>query len=205
MMQMRAAQKGATLIVSLVFLLVFLVMALSIFRGALTSAQAIGNMQWRNEAISAANETIDALLSESRVATDTANLTQEVNAAPFGYDVNGDNAADIRVSFPPVTIDVNGVASTRAGPRCLRIRPIPPSELSPSRPQDAGCFASSSAGGIAVASGGGATPATGSPSLCANTEWTMTVRATDPSTSTSVDVVQGFAVRVPTVSVPVCD
>ncbi len=48
-------------------------MALSIFRGALTSSQAIGNMQWRNEAISAANETIDLLLSEARVATDTAN------------------------------------------------------------------------------------------------------------------------------------
>lgn len=204
-MPMRVQQRGATLIVSLVFLLVFLVMALSIFRGALTSAQAIGNMQWRNEAISAANETIDLLLSEARVATDTANLTQQVNATPFGYDLNGDNVADIRVSFPPVTIEVNGAPSTRAGPRCLRIRPIPPSELSPSRPQDAGCFASSSAGGVAIASGGGATPATGSPSLCANTEWSMTVQATDPSTSTSVDVVQGFSVRVPTVSVPTCD
>jgi hypothetical protein len=197
MMSMPTREKGSILIVSLVFLLVFLVMALSVYRGALTSSQAIGNMQWRNEAISAANEAIDRLLSTSRVATEAAIVTGEVNATPFVYDVNADNAPDVRVNFPPVEID--GV--TRAGPRCLRLMPIPPSALSPTRAEDAGCFASSSSGGIAVEG----TPVTGSTSLCANSEWSMTVQATDPSTNTSVDVVQGFAVRVPTVSVPVCN
>lgn len=194
----KARERGSTLIISLVFLLVFLVMALSIFRGALTSSQAIGNMQWRNEAISAANETIDRLLSSANVATQTPVVVALVNGADgkggIPYDVNGDNTADIIVRFPTI----NGVT----GPQCLRVRPIPSTELSPSREEDSGCFTSSTAGGIAVEGGGGATPATGPSSLCANSEWSMTVRATDASTSTSVDVVQGFAVRVPTVSIP---
>jgi type II secretory pathway pseudopilin PulG len=202
MMSMQRRERGATLIISLIFLLIFLVMALSIFRGALTSSQAIGNMQWRNEAISAANEAIDRLLSNSNIATQAQIVTAQVNTTPFTYDANADGTRDVVVNFPPVTIE--GV--TRAGPRCLRLRPIPPTELSPTRPEDAGCFSSSSAGGIAIeGGGGGATPATGSTSLCASSEWSMTVRATDPSTSTSVDVVQGFSMRVPTVAVPVCD
>jgi hypothetical protein len=103
--------------------------------------------------------------------------------------VNGDNTNEIFVTLP-------------AAPACIRVRPIPASELSPTRVEDAGCFASTSAGGIAVEGGGGATPATGPSSLCANSEWSVTARATDASTSTSVEVVQGFAVRVPTVSIP---
>lgn len=194
-----ARERGSTLIISLVFLLVFLVMALSIFRGALTSSQAIGNMQWRNEAISAANETIDLLLSNANVATQTPVAVAQVNGADgkggVPYDINGDNKADVIVRFPTI----NGVT----GPQCLRVRPIPSTELSPTRAEDSGCFTSSSAGGIAVeGGGGGATPASGPSSLCANSEWSMTVRATDATTSTSVDVVQGFAVRVPTVSIP---
>jgi hypothetical protein len=198
MMAPHARERGSTLIISLVFLLVFLVMALSIFRGALTSSQAIGNMQWRNEAISAANETIDLLLSNANVATQTPVVVAQVNGADgkggIPYDINGDNAADVIVRFPTIS----GVT----GPQCLRVRPIPSTELSPSRAEDAGCFTSSTAGGIAVEGGGGATPASGPSSLCANSEWSMTVRATDASTSTSVDVSQGFAVRVPTVSIP---
>jgi hypothetical protein len=193
-----ARERGSTLIISLVFLLVFLVMALSIFRGSLTSSQAIGNMQWRNEAISAANETIDLLLSNANVATQTPVVVAQVNGADgkggIPYDINGDNTADVIVRFPTI----NGVT----GPQCVRVRPIPATELSPTRAEDAGCFTSSTAGGIAVEGGGGATPASGPSSLCANSEWSMTVRATDASTSTSVDVTQGFAVRVPTVSVP---
>ncbi len=194
-------ERGAALIVSLVFLLVFLVMALSIFRGASTSSQAIGNMQWRNEAISAANESIDRLLSTANVANQAANVTAQVNATPFQYDMSGDGVVDVRVNFPVVTLD--GVA--RAGPRCLRLVPIPPTQLSPNNPQDAGCFASSSSGGTSIQQGGGATPAAGSPSLCSNSDWMMTVRANDPSTSTNVDVVQGFSVRVLTTAVLACN
>ena len=59
--------------------------------------QAIGNMQWRNEAITAADDAIDRLLSTSDFANNTAVITQQVNAAPFQFDANGDGNSDIRV------------------------------------------------------------------------------------------------------------
>jgi hypothetical protein len=103
-------------------------------------------------------------------------------------------------------VTVDGVA--RAGPRCLRAAPILTSELNPSLAADLGCFSSSSASssglGTATAGGGTAT-VTSSPSLCSNTEWTITVQAVDGVTNTSVNVVQGVGVRVPTTAIPVCN
>ncbi|MEO7853784.1 MAG: type II secretion system protein [Rubrivivax sp.] len=202
-MKMRA-QRGSTLLVVMIFLLVFGMMTAAAFRGSMTSVQAIGNMQWRNEAITAANDAIDRLLSTADFANNTVGVTQAVNAAPFPLDINGDGVTDISVNFPVVTVD--GVA--RAGPRCLRAEPIPAAQLDPSLPADLGCFGSSSSGssglGIATAGGGTSTVAQ-TPSLCSNTEWTITVRAVDAVTNTRVDVVQGVGVRVSTTAVATCD
>jgi hypothetical protein len=203
----RHNQRGSVLLVAMILLLVFAVMAASTFRGSLTSAQAIGNMQWRGEAVTAANDAIDALLSSADFATNAANVTIAVNAAPYQVDINGDGVNDIAVSFPPVRID-GEPAPGRAGPRCLRAEPIPANMLDPDLPQDVGCFGSSSSSnsglGQATAGGGTATVMQ-SPSLCSNTEWSITVRAVDGVTNTSVDIVQGVGVRVPTTDVPVCN
>jgi Tfp pilus assembly protein PilV len=197
-------RRGSTLLVVMIFLLIFGIMAGATFRGSLTSAQAIGNMQWRNEAVTAANDALDSLLSTADFATNTAVVTAQVNAAPFQLDANGDGVNDIAVSFPVVTVD--GVA--RAGPRCKRSEPIPAKDLDPALPADIGCFGSSSAGspglGIGTA-GGGTSTVMQTPSLCSNTEWTIAVRAEDAVTNTTVDVVQGVGVRVPTTAVPVCN
>jgi Tfp pilus assembly protein PilV len=197
-------QRGSTLLVVMIFLLIFGVMAASSFRGSLTSAQTIGNMQWRSEAIDAANDAIDRLLSSADFATNTATVTQQVNAAAFQLDANGDGVNDVAVNFPPVTQD--GV--TRAGPRCKRAEPIPNKELDPTLAADIGCFGSTSSGssGVGVGTtGGGTATVAQSPSLCSNTEWSITVRATDAVTRTTVDVVQGVGVRVPTTVIPTCN
>jgi hypothetical protein len=200
------AQRGSTLLVVMIFLLLFGIMAASSFRGSLTSAKAIGNMQWRNEAIAAANDAIDRLLSTADFATNTKTTTDAVNGAPFQVDINGDGVNDIAVNLPVVTQD--GVA--RAGPRCSRSTPIPSTALDPSLPADLGCFgsASSSSSGLGVATGATGT-GTGtvqqSPSLCSDTEWSIRVRAIDAVTNTTVDVVQGVGVRVPTTDVPTCN
>jgi hypothetical protein len=198
----RHRQRGSTLLVAMIFLMLFALMAVSVFRSSLTSVQTIANMQWRTEAIEAAQDVIDRLLSTADFANNATLVTQQVNDAPFGMDANGDGVADILVTFPVVTLD--GVA--KAGPRCLRAEPIPNKDLDPTKPGDTGCFSSSTyEGGIAIdTSSGGSAPLTAGTSLCANTEWTITVRATDVVTNTSVDVVQGVGVRVPTVAVPEC-
>ena len=200
----RRRQRGSTLLVVMIFLLIFAIMAAATFRGSLTSAQAIGNMQWRNEAITAANDAIDRLLSTADFATNTAVVTNQVNAAPFVVDINGDGVNDISVSFPVVTQD--GVA--RAGPRCQRAEPIPSKDLDPALPQDIGCFGSGSASssGLGISTGGGGVGTVlSTPPLSSNTEWSITVRAVDGVTNTRADVVQGVGVRVPTTAVPVCN
>jgi type II secretory pathway pseudopilin PulG len=197
------AQRGSTLLVVMIFLLIFGIMAASTFRGSMTSVQAIGNMQWRTEAINGANDAIDRLLSSADFATNTLVVTQQVNAAPFQLDINGDGVNDISINLPVVTVDT----VARAGPRCLRAAPIPSNELNPGLAGDLGCFGSSSASssGLGTAVAGGVGTVVSSPSLCSNTEWTITVRAVDGVTNTSVDLVQGVGVRVPTTAIPVCN
>ena len=197
-------QRGSVLLVAMVMLLTAAILAAAAFRGSITSSRVIGNMQWRNEAIAAANDAIDRLLNSADFANNAAVVTTTVNAAPFQVDINGDGIADISTSLPVVTLD--GVA--RAGPRCLRAEAIPPSDLDPAKPADLGCFGTTSSNssglGMVTTPGGVATVAQ-SPSLCSNSEWSITVRAVDTVTNTSVDVVQGVGVRVPTTAVPTCD
>lgn len=197
-------ERGATLLVTLVFLLIFAALTAAIYRNSLSSAQAIGNMQWRNESISAANDAIDRLLSNADFAKNPTLVTETVNKTPFAYDANGDGVNDIQVSFPEVTID--GV--TRAGPRCVRAEPIPNKDLDPLVEEDRNCLGSADPNlGFSQATlvGTGSRPTAGSSSVCANTEWTVTVRATDALTNTSVDVVQGVGVRTWTSAVTTCN
>jgi Tfp pilus assembly protein PilV len=189
-------QRGVTLLVALVFLLIFALLAAATLNSTLTSGQAIGNMQWRAEAIAAADDAIDRILSSPDFATKTATITTQVNATPFKFDFNADGATDIAVSFPKVSID--GVE--KEGPRCTRYQSIPLTQLDPLADNDIGCFGSSAAEnsglGMAAQTGTGTLAFAAGQSICANSEWAVPVRATDPATSTSVDVVQGVGVRV---------
>jgi hypothetical protein len=187
-------QRGVTLIVAMLMLLVFALVAVSAFRNMLSSSQAIGNMQFRNESIAAANDTIDQLLSSDTFATSPTQVTAQMNANPNTVDINGDNVPDIKVTFP--SVKVAGV--DRTGPQCIRARPVQNSELDPNSSSDVGCFSSggSDFSGIGTASSdGGTTPTTASTSNCSDTNWTVTVQATDRATNTSVQVTQGIQLR----------
>lgn len=190
-------QKGFTMFVALILLLVFALMAAAALNTTLTSGQAIGNMQWRNEAIAAANDAIDQVLSTTDFATDTDKFTAQVNATPFRIDITGDGNDDISVTFPEVSLDGR---PKKVGPQCLRYQPVPLKKLKPAETRDINCFGSSAAENSGL---GNAEPgATGTitfnsgDSICATTEWAIPVRARDAVTATSVDVVQGVGVRV---------
>lgn len=191
----RDSQRGATLLVAMIFLLIFGVVAASALSGSMTSARAIGNMQWRAEAVNAANDVIDRLLGNADFAQRASVVTNQINSAPPSVDVNGDGVADVRVTLPPVTI----AGTTSAGPRCLRAKPVPQASLNPNNPQDTVCYGGTDPNatgvGIADASGGGTTK-TAEPGVCSNTEWSITVQADDAVTRTSATVTQGVGVRV---------
>ncbi|MBB5203613.1 hypothetical protein HNQ51_000906 [Inhella inkyongensis] len=188
---------------ALIFLLVFAVMAATMFRSSLTSVQALGNMQSRNETINAANDALDKVLSSADFATNPAVLTAETNKAPFRLDVNGDGVNDISVDFPVVTID----GKAKAGPRCLRVEPVPKSQIDPDSEQMRQCSGEdgSSHSGLGQQTGSGSSPVNQGLSGCSNTEWSITMQARDEVTNARVNVVQGVGVRVPTASVSTCE
>jgi hypothetical protein len=189
-------QNGSVLLVAMIFLILFSLIAASVYKSSISSVQALGNMQWRTESINAANDAIDKLLSDPTTFTNAATIGATVGATPLTFDVNGDGNTDVQVKF------LNDV-----GPECKRAVRIPAAELDVSVPEDVACMSSGSSNNTGL----GITNATGSTSglnqiisLCANVEWAMTVQATDSVTNTSVNVVQGVGVRSSITSLPGC-
>lgn len=86
-------QRGATLIVGLIMLLLLTLMVGSAFTLSGTNLKAVGNMQLRNEAIAAANAAI-----ELKVSSD---LTVAQIAEDIMIDINGDGVTDYLVQVTP--------------------------------------------------------------------------------------------------------
>jgi hypothetical protein len=192
----REHQNGSVLLVAMIFLILFSVMAAAVYKGSISSVQAIGNMQWRTESINAANDAIDKLLSDPATFTNAATIGATIGATPLTFDVNGDGTSDVKVKF------LNNV-----GPECKRAVPIPASQLDVSLDEDLACMSSGTANntGLGITNAAGSTSGLSQiTSLCANVEWALTVQAVDSVTNTSVTVVQGVGVRSAITSLPGC-
>lgn len=89
------AQRGATLIVGLIMLALITVLVTSAFTMSNTNAKAVGNMQFRDEAIAAANKAIEQVLSSP--------FTNAPAGQAINVDINNDDAVDYVVQFDPPT------------------------------------------------------------------------------------------------------
>ena len=170
-------QRGVTLIVSLIMLLLITILAVTSFRLATANLQIAGNMQHRQEAMAAAQSAIEQVVSSTQFTTTPANaVPNPCNgvANTTCTDVNGDGLTDITVV---VTLN------------CLAIQPIPVSSLDFSNPNDAGCLVNASQSFGVV---GGTT----ANSMCANSVWDTQATATDAVTSATYVIHEGTAVRV---------
>lgn len=192
----RHDENGSVLIVTLIFLILFGLIAATVFRGSLSSVQAIGNMQWRIEAINAANDAIDKLISDPSTFSNPAATAAFVKSTPFSFDVTGDSNSDVTVRF----------LDESAGPKCKGAVAIPTSALDTTNKDDLSCMASDSSAntGLSVTDGGATSSVAGSASLCSNAIWSLTLRATDAVTNTAVTIDQGIGVRVSTTAADEC-
>ncbi len=98
-----SAQRGATLVVALIMLTLITLVVISAFTLSSSNLKAVGNMQARDEAIAAANQAIELVVSSS--FTD-APVAQEVNV-----DINKDGVNDYTVAI--------------AAPKCIRATEVP--------------------------------------------------------------------------------
>jgi hypothetical protein len=108
-------QRGLTLFVAMIILVMITLLVVSAFRVSNTNLKIVGAMQGRQEAVSAANAAIERTLSSGFFAENPA----LVAATPIDLDINGDAIPDFNVKM--------GV------PTCLRTAPIvmgnPPTKL----------------------------------------------------------------------------
>jgi Tfp pilus assembly protein FimT len=175
-------QRGATLIVALIVLVLLTLFAVNSFNIGKGSLQTVGNAQSRNEAMAAAQQAVEEAVSTTRLFKSPGAVILGDPACEGGapntqcVDVNGDGNTDVTVRLDPQ-------------PTCVGANAILNNALDPSNPNDAGCFIQAGQSfGVAGAN-------TGS-SLCADSLWDVNARADDTVTGASYTVTQGVGVRV---------
>lgn len=171
-------QRGITLIMALVMLVVLTLLALTSFNLTRSNLQIVSNMQQREEAVAAAREVIEETISSTRLFETPANILPNPCGAPNQrcIDVNGDGANDVTVAITPA-------------PRCVKAQAIKSTELDLADADDLGCT-------LGANQNFGTAGATTGNSACANSIWDVHVVATDAVTEAKVEVTQGIAVRV---------
>ena len=185
-------QSGATLIVTLVMLIMLTLFAISAMNTSTTNLQVVGNMQVRHEGLRATQEAIEATLSTTQFKETPLNAV----ANPCGAantlctDLNGDGVPELTTRLTPA-------------PACKQARIIKVSELSVASPvsEDVGCLQAQQQGTFAVAGA-----QTAGDSLCGQTVWEITAQtlnsgAAIATSDVNVGVTQGVGVRMPALDV----
>lgn len=181
-MSRKRSQRGVTLIVVLIFLVMLTLFSVSAFKASTSNARATASLELRQEATAAAQAAIEDTISSSNFVLPTA------AAASSSITVGRGNYA-VTVT-PPV--------------KCSKIRQLPINELpkdpatglptTPWKRCDSG-EAGRPTGGISGGSfvEGGPTTTQGK-SFCVETVWTLQADVNDTKTNTNVQVTQDVAV-----------
>lgn len=168
----RQNQAGVTLVVSLIFLAIFMVVAVAMVNSGLINVKVAANQQHTVEARDAAQQAVEQIISQDFTITPAASSVQ--------VDVTGDGKADYTAQ-----VDV---------PTCVASKPVAKVIDPDKHPEDADCsLGSGTANGNLVLSASGAAAVS---SLCNDTQWDVTANVNDANaTATAVTVHQGIAVR----------
>ncbi|SEB14207.1 PilX N-terminal [Variovorax sp. YR216] len=172
----KRAQSGATLLVSMIFLVVLTLIVVSAIKVSNVNSKVAGNMQAQREAEAAAQETIEKVIS--------TDFTTLATPSPVTVDINNSGAAGSTYS-----VDLNPL------PTCVSVSPIKSVDLDAGNPADVPCYASGSVQNSGISGGAG-----NGDSMCANSNWEITASTTPPNAAVSatpaVTVRQGVATRV---------
>lgn len=176
-MKAKASQRGATLVVAMIFLILMSLFAVTAFKDSTGNLRIVGNMQSRQEAIAVGQKALEQTISSSYFTTNPANVA----ATPIQVDIDGNGTMDYTATMNPQ-------------PHCFRTKAIKSSELNPSLPADLACMKSSvvQQGGLDIPDAA----ADAGNSLCANSEWNIGAKVVDVRSGAKVTLNQGIAVRV---------
>ena len=114
----RVSQAGATLVVSLIMLTLITLMIMAALAIGLANFRTVSNMQFRDEAIAAANKALDQVMSTPFTVTPAAEevLVDLDDDGKFDYRVNIDTPQCIRAALdantPPSSLSLPPVMAT---------------------------------------------------------------------------------------------
>lgn len=170
-------QGGATLVITLIFLMVMSLMTVTMFKMTATNVKITGNAQVRSEALAAAQVALASTISNTQFATAPALIA----ATPFAVDIDGDGTNDYNVTRNPQ-------------PKCHKVKTIKANELDPTVPADLACMGSAAASNTGIESD--LVGSAAGDSMCANSEWNIRASVVDPASQAEVAINQGVSLRV---------
>lgn len=174
-MDLRHKQRGATLLVALVMLVVLTLLVVSAIRSSNTNLRIAGNMQMQGEAAAAGQQAIEQVISR--------NFTENPVSSVVSVDINNDG--------------VNDYTANVATPTCTGSVALMNANLDKNNANDVPCFSSSTASNTGIISASG-TPVTTGQSWCYMQQWDVQAQSTDSAgTGASVTTHQGVSLRVP--------
>ena len=178
----RHHQRGVVMVMGLILLMVMTVLALTTLNVGKSSLQIVGNMQWRKQVISAAQEAIDDAISTTRLFLSPGSIYLSPCSAPNTkcVDITGDGKADITVALTPT-------------PTCVKAQVFKSASinLNLNDPNDQACT-------LAASQTFGIVGSASANSMCSDTVWQVRAQATDDATQTMIAVTEGVGVRVST-------
>lgn len=104
----RPAQRGATLIIGLIMIVLITLIVMNAFTLSSSNLKSVGNMQVHDEAVAAANQAIELVVSSS--------FTDDPVAQSINVDINKDGTTDYVVEIAPAPTCIRAVAASSAAP-----------------------------------------------------------------------------------------
>lgn len=177
-------QKGVTLILALVMLVVLSLMVLSSFNMSVGSMLIIDNSQQRAQALNAVTSVAENIASNTAFAysptavLDNSSCPSALNAPANSTckDIYGDGKTVVKVALP-------------TAPTCKQVKSIDKASLNLANSEDAGCS-------VGEAQNFGIAGTSSSASLCSDSLWQVDLKATEAKSKTEVNLTEGVSVRV---------
>ncbi len=161
-------QRGSTLLVALVMLMLLTLIAFSAMNASMTSIEVVGNAQVREEASAAEQKAIERVIS-SNFTDDPASFIEPANAVGTPYISSID---------------------------CKSTVAIDNAQLDISNPDDTACLGSGSATNTGILNASGVVAATSQP-WCYQQTWEVSATVHDSGTGSKTSVHQGISKRSP--------
>ena len=168
-------QRGATLVVGLVMLVVLTLLVLSAIRSSNVNMRIVGNMQMQEETSAAATQATEQVISSSNFTTSPASQV-------IAVDINNDGTTDYTANV--------------SAPSCTASLALTNNNLNPANSDDATCISTSTAQqtGLIVS---GVVSASTAQSWCYLQQWEVQAQVNDDRTGATATSVQGVSMRVP--------